>query len=37
DADNFSVDLSNIADARLKALAFAAVVLIDVVHFENAK
>ena len=37
DADNFGVDLSGIQDPKLKLLAFAAVVLIDVVHFENAK
>jgi uncharacterized protein YxjI len=37
DADNFGVDLSGIHDAKLKLLAFAAVVLIDVVHFERAK
>lgn len=37
DADNFGIELSNVADARLKLLAFAAVVLIDVVHFEKSK
>lgn len=37
DADNFGVDLSGIHDPKLKLLAFAAVVLIDVVHFENSK
>jgi len=37
DADNFGVDLSGIQPARLKLLAFAAIVLIDVVHFEKAK
>lgn len=37
DADNFGVDLSGIDDPKLKLLAFAAVVLIDVVHFERAK
>ena len=37
DADNFGVDLSNITDPNLKALAFAATVLIDVVHFERSK
>lgn len=37
DADNFGVDLSRVADPKLKLLAFAAVVLIDVVHFERAK
>jgi uncharacterized protein YxjI len=35
DADNFGVDLSGITDPHLKALAFAATVLIDVVHFER--
>lgn len=37
DADNFGVDLSAISDARLKLLVFAAVVLIDIVHFEKSK
>lgn len=37
DADNFGVELSAVTDPRLKVLAFAAVVLIDVVHFEKAK
>ncbi len=37
DADNFGVDLSGLSDPRLKALAFAATVLIDMVHFERAK
>ena len=37
DADNFGVDLSTVRDARLKVLAFAAVVLIDIVHFEKSK
>jgi hypothetical protein len=37
DADNFGVDLSGVTDPRLKLLAFAAVVLIDIVHFEKAK
>jgi uncharacterized protein YxjI len=37
DADNFGVDLAHIDDPRLKLLAFAAVVLIDIVHFERAK
>ena len=36
DADNFGIELSNVHDARLKVLAFAAVVLIDVVHFEKS-
>lgn len=37
DADNFGVDLTSVADPKLKALAFAATVLIDVVHFERSK
>lgn len=37
DADNFGIDLGNISDPTLKSLAFAAIVLIDVVHFERAK
>ena len=37
DADNFGVDLHGIADAALRALVFAATVLVDVVHFERAK
>ncbi len=37
DADNFGVDLAQIPDPTLKALAFAATVLVDVVHFERAK
>ncbi len=37
DADNFGIELNDVTDARLKLLAFAAVVLIDVVHFEKAK
>ena len=37
DADNFGIDLSSIDDPTLKSLAFAAIVLIDVVHFERAK
>jgi uncharacterized protein YxjI len=37
DADNFGVDLTRLPDPQLKALAFAATVLIDVVHFERAK
>lgn len=37
DADNFGVDVANISDANLKALSFAATVLIDVVHFERSK
>lgn len=37
DADNFGVDLANVTEPWLKVLAFAAVVLIDVVHFEKSK
>ncbi len=37
DADNFGVILSGIPDPLLRALAFAATVLVDVVHFERAK
>jgi uncharacterized protein YxjI len=37
DADNFGVELGEIPDPTLKVLAFAATVLIDVVHFERAK
>jgi uncharacterized protein YxjI len=37
DADNFGVELDGLGDANLKALAFAATVLIDVCHFERAK
>lgn len=37
DADNFGVELGQIPDPNLKALAFAATVLIDVVHFERSK
>jgi uncharacterized protein YxjI len=37
DADNFGVELGGLGDAQLKALAFAATVLIDVVHFERSK
>lgn len=37
DADNFGIDLAAVTDPRLKVLAFAAVVLIDVVHFEKSK
>jgi uncharacterized protein YxjI len=36
DADNFGVELANL-DRDLKVLAFAATVLIDVVHFERSK
>jgi uncharacterized protein YxjI len=34
DADNFAVTFDSINDPALKALVFAATVLIDVVHFE---
>jgi uncharacterized protein YxjI len=37
DADNFGVDIARVPDAQLRVLAFAATVLIDVVHFERAK
>lgn len=37
DADNFGVVLNDITDPLLRALAFAATVLVDVVHFERAK
>ncbi len=37
DADNFGVDLAQVSDPALRVLAFAATVLIDVVHFERAK
>lgn len=37
DADNFGIDMTEVQDPRLKLLAFAAVVLIDIVHFEKAK
>jgi hypothetical protein len=36
DADNFGVELANL-EPELKVLAFAATVLIDVVHFERSK
>lgn len=36
EADNFGVELGGLASAELKALAFAATVLIDVVHFESS-
>ena len=35
DADNFWVDFAAISDPRLRAVLFAATVLIDIVHFEN--
>jgi uncharacterized protein YxjI len=37
DADNFEVEFAADIDPRWKALALAAAVLIDVVHFERAK
>jgi uncharacterized protein YxjI len=37
DADNFGVELSGIREPRIKLLAFAAIVLIDIVHFEKKK
>ncbi|MGF1511792.1 MAG: phospholipid scramblase-related protein [Myxococcota bacterium] len=37
DADNFGVELEMVPAPSLKALAFAATVLIDVVHFERSK
>jgi uncharacterized protein YxjI len=37
DADNFWVEMARVDDPRLKVLAFAAVILIDVVHFEQSK
>jgi uncharacterized protein YxjI len=36
DADDFGVELANLAP-ELKPLAFAATVLVDVVHFERSK
>jgi uncharacterized protein YxjI len=37
DADNFWVDFAAVSDPRLRAVLFAATMLIDIVHFENAK
>jgi uncharacterized protein YxjI len=37
DADNFGVEVEQLGDPTLKALAFSATVLIDVVHFERKK
>jgi uncharacterized protein YxjI len=37
DADNFWVELDQIADPQLRALLFSATVLIDVVHFERSR
>lgn len=35
DADNFGIEFGEVADPRLRAVLFAATVLIDVVHFEQ--
>ena len=37
DADNFEVEFVADIDPRWKAVALAAAVLIDVIHFERAK
>lgn len=37
DADNFAVELEGIRDPKLRILAFAATVLVDVVHFEMSR
>lgn len=37
DADNFVLDIERVNDPKLRLLAFAATVLVDVVHFERAK
>jgi hypothetical protein len=37
DADNFALDLHDVADPTLKALLFSATVLVDIVHFERSK
>ena len=37
DADNFRLELGHVGDPGLKALLFAATVLVDVVHFERSK
>lgn len=37
DADNFAVEMQDVADPALRALITGAVVLIDVVHFERRK
>lgn len=37
DADNFGIEMQGVANPLHRALAFAALVLIDVVHFERAK
>ena len=37
DADNFALNVGEINDPVLRALCFAATVLIDVVHFEQSK
>lgn len=35
DADNFWIDYEAVTDPQLRATLFAAMVLIDIVHFEN--
>lgn len=37
DADNFGVEMRDLPEPFHRALAFAALVLIDIVHFERAK
>ena len=37
DADNFVLDVERVSDPKLRLLAFAATVLIDVCHFEQSK
>jgi uncharacterized protein YxjI len=37
DADNFVLDIERVSDPKIRLLAFAATVLIDVVHFERSK
>jgi len=37
DADNFGIEMHSIPNPLHRALAFAALVLIDVVHFEKSK
>ncbi|MBL4635790.1 MAG: hypothetical protein JKY56_18150 [Kofleriaceae bacterium] len=36
EADNFWVEMDNISDPQLRAILFAATVLIDIVHFEQS-
>ena len=36
EADNFWVELERVPDPNLRALLFAATVLVDVVHFERS-